>query len=101
MSGCCLTASEQLVLAISWREQITFRRDDDDDARFVLDQNACWIFIVIAPLRYIILIPSQQVYSHATKCCVLSGKAAHTNFIVLMYPTGAPNHYPSYYWRAR
>jgi hypothetical protein len=27
------------VLAISWREQFTFRRDDDD-VRFVLDQHA-------------------------------------------------------------
>jgi hypothetical protein len=26
------------VLAISWREQFTFRRDDDD-VRFVLDQH--------------------------------------------------------------
>ena len=37
---CCLTPSELLVLAIPWREQVTFRRDDDDDARFVLSQYA-------------------------------------------------------------
>jgi len=37
---CCLAPSELLVLAIPWREQVTFRRDDDDDARFVLSQYA-------------------------------------------------------------
>jgi hypothetical protein len=26
--------------AISWREKVTFRRDDDDDGHFVLNQRA-------------------------------------------------------------
>ena len=51
-----------------------------------------WIFIVplkqqsadrhVAPLGHIILIPSQPVFVLSPQCCVLSGEATNTNFIV-------------------
>jgi predicted alpha/beta hydrolase len=60
--------------AISWREQVNFQWDDDDDeGRFVLDQHAELDFYSasslkqqstsrhVAPLGHIILIPSQPV----------------------------------------
>jgi len=40
LSDCCLTPTQQFFLAISWREQVNFQLDDDDDVRFVLDQHA-------------------------------------------------------------
>ena len=36
----------------------------------------------VAPLGHIILIPSQPVFDLSTKCCILSGEATNTNFIV-------------------
>ena len=39
------------VLAISWREQFTFRRDDDD-VRFVLDQHAQLDFYIASSLKH-------------------------------------------------
>jgi hypothetical protein len=36
----------------------------------------------VAPLRNIILIPSQRVFALAPECCLLSGEATNTNFIV-------------------
>ena len=36
----------------------------------------------VAPLAHIILIPSQPVFALSPKCCVLSGEATNTNFIV-------------------
>ena len=36
----------------------------------------------IAPLRHIILIPSQPIFALSPSCCVLSGGATHTYFIV-------------------
>ena len=59
-------------LAIEWREQVIFQRDDDE-ARFVLDQYAEMYICsastlkqqstdrLVAPLRHIILIQSQPV----------------------------------------
>jgi hypothetical protein len=35
----------------------------------------------VAPLRHIILIPSQPVFAISPYCCVISGEATHTNFI--------------------
>ena len=58
---------------ISWREQVNFKWDDDE-VRFVLDQNADLDFYSasslkqqstdrhVAPLWHIILIPSQPVF---------------------------------------
>jgi len=54
VSDCCLTPTQQLVRAISWREQVNFQWNDDevqwreqvnfqwndDEVRFVLDQHA-------------------------------------------------------------
>jgi hypothetical protein len=36
----------------------------------------------VAPLRHIILIPSQQVFALTPNCCLLSREATNTNFIV-------------------
>ena len=56
--------------AVSWREQVNFQWDDDDETRFVLDQHAELDFYSasslkqqsagkhVAPLGHIILIPS-------------------------------------------
>jgi hypothetical protein len=59
----------------------------------------------VAPLGHIILIPSQPVFALSPECCVLSGEATNTNFIVFglttsgLEPTfyrtqgGSANHY--------
>jgi len=39
LSDCCLTPTQQFFLAISWQEQVNFRRNDDE-VRFVLDQQS-------------------------------------------------------------
>ena len=36
----------------------------------------------VAPLRHIILIPSQPVFVFSPECCMLSREATNTNFIV-------------------
>ena len=79
--------------AISRREQVNFQWDEDE-VRFVLDQHAELDFYSasslkqqsadrhVASLGYIILIPSQPVFALSPYCCVLSGEAKNTNFIV-------------------
>ena len=63
----------------------------DDDVRFVLDQLDFYIVSSlkqqcagrqVAPLGQIILIPSQPVIALSTECCVRSGDATNTNYIV-------------------
>ena len=61
--------------ALSWREQVNFQWDDDDEVRFVLDQHAELDFYSasslkqqsagrhVTPLGHIILIPSQPVFA--------------------------------------
>ena len=61
--------------AVSWLEQVNFQWDDDDEVRFVLDQHAKLDFYSassvkqqcvdghVAPLRHIILIPSQPFFT--------------------------------------
>jgi hypothetical protein len=60
------------VLAISWREQVTYWWDDDNGIRFVLDQDAELDYYsssllkqstgrYVAPLGHIILISNQPV----------------------------------------
>jgi hypothetical protein len=44
-----------------------------------LERCLCLIY---NPLRHIILIPSQPVFPLSPYCCVLSGEATNTNFIV-------------------
>jgi len=39
VSDCWSTPTPQFFLAISWREQVNFQRDDDEVC-FVLDQHA-------------------------------------------------------------
>ena len=36
----------------------------------------------VTPIGHIILIPSQSVFASTSQCCVLSGEATHTNFII-------------------
>jgi hypothetical protein len=78
---------------ISWREQVNFQWDDDK-VHFVLDQHAELEFYSasslkqqsadrhIAPLRHIIPIQSQPFFALSPYCCVLSGEATNTNFII-------------------
>ena len=74
-------------------EQVNFQWDDDE-VRFILDQNAELDFYSVswlkqqsagrhvAPVGHIILIPSQPVFALSPWCCMLSGKATNFNFIV-------------------
>jgi hypothetical protein len=61
-----VVCQEDNFLAISWHEQVTFRRDGDD-VHFILDQQAfSLIFIELghwnnSPVGHIILFPSQLV----------------------------------------
>ena len=78
---------------ISWRDQINFHWDVDE-VLFVLDQHAELDFYCasslkqqsadrhVAPLKHLILISSQPVFVLSPWCCVLSGEATHTNFMV-------------------
>ena len=71
--------------AISWREQVTFRSDDNDDNRFVLEHHAKLDFYSasslkqqfeskhVAPLWHIILITIHLAFSLTLSSCVLSG----------------------------
>ena len=80
--------------AISWRIQVNFQWNDDDDVRFVLDQHAELDFYSaswlkqqsvdrhVASRRHSILTPSQPVVAFSPWCCMLNGEAANTNFIV-------------------
>jgi hypothetical protein len=73
VSGPCLKPT-QLFVAISWWEQVNFQRNDYE-SRFVLDQHAKLNYYSasslkqqsadrhIAPLGYIIMIPSQLVFA--------------------------------------
>jgi len=73
VSDYCLTPSN--VSVISWRKQVTFwldgDDDDDDDICFVVEQLAAGDSSLkqqsvgkhVAPLKHIILIPSQQVFT--------------------------------------
>ena len=91
-SDCCLAPIQQFS-SISWREQVNFQWDDHE-VRFVLDQHAELDFCSAsslkqqsagrhgAPLGHIILIPNQAVFALSPYCCVVSGEATNTNFIV-------------------
>ena len=46
VSDCCLEPTQQFFPAISWREQVNIQWDDDE-VRFVLDQQLSWISIVL------------------------------------------------------
>ena len=80
--------------AISWREQVNFLSDDDDEVCFVPDHHAELDFHGasslnqqsvdrhVAPQGHIILIPSQPVFALTHSCSVLRVEATNTNFIV-------------------
>ena len=67
---------------------------DDDEVGFVLDQHVELDFYSasslkqqsmgrrVAPLGHIILIPREPVFALSPYCCMLSGEATNTNFIV-------------------
>ena len=92
MSDCYLTPSQSF-FSTPWREQVNFQWDDGG-VRFVLDQHAELDFYStnslkqqsayrhVAPIGHNILIPSQPVFALFPYCCVLSGEATNTNFIV-------------------
>ena len=50
----------------------------------------------VAPLKHVILIPSQPVYTLTSSTCVLSGKAADTIFPPRFDPTGARTYEEAY-----
>ena len=68
-----LLKANSAISAISWREQVCFQWNDDD-VRFVLDQDVeCYFYNAsslkqqsagrhVTPLQHIILIPSQPVF---------------------------------------
>ena len=93
MSDCCLHQFNNFS-AISWREQVNFQWDDYE-VHFVQDQHTELDFYSasslnqksagrhVHPLGHIILIPSQPVFALSPSCCMLSGKATNTDFIVV------------------
>ena len=103
--------------AISWREQVNFQWDDDD-VRFVLDQNAELDFIAhwnnsprLVMLHHsdtLFWFSSQPVFALSPSCCMLRGEATNTDSIVfgftrwglepMIYHTRGehPNHYTTY-----
>jgi hypothetical protein len=73
------SANSAICLAKSWQEQVNFRRNDDE-VRFVLDQQS--VDRHVTPPGHIIVILSKPVFALSPKYCVLSGEATNTNFIV-------------------
>ena len=75
------------ISAISWREQITFRWDDND-IYFVLNQHAKLKLKQLSkrrhvpPLRHIFLTLSHTVFASTPKYCVLGWEPENTIFIV-------------------
>ena len=76
-------------MIVAYRQQC-----DDDEVRFVLDQQAWLDFYSISslkqqsvdghlvPLGHIIIIPSQPVFALSRLCRMLSGETTNTNFTV-------------------
>ena len=89
VSDCCLTPTQQFFRYI----MVNFQWDDDE-VHFFLDQHAGLDFYRGSSLKqqttgthvtllgHIILIQSQRVFFLTPKCCVLSGEAENTNFMV-------------------
>ena len=75
---------------ILWWELVNFQWDDDE-VRFVLDQNECKLTEAIVQdrhieqLGHIILIPSQPVFAFSPWCCVFSGEATNTKMYSLWF----------------
>jgi hypothetical protein len=95
MSDYCLTPICHFFSAILWRDQVTLWCLDDD-VRFVLDQHVHFDLYTassvkqstgrhVAPLRHIILIPSQPVFAFIPWCYVLCGEATNTSLIVYQF----------------
>jgi hypothetical protein len=81
VSDRCLTPTQQFS-DISWQEQVNFQWDDEldfDSANSLKQQSAD---VHVAPLWYVIVIPSQPVITLTNLYCVLSGEATNTNFII-------------------
>ena len=86
----------------------------DDDDRFVLDQHSELEFYStsslkqkstgrhVAPLRHINLILRQPAFALSPYCCVLSGEAKNTNFVVFgLTPSGLEPICTIYHTRGR
>ena len=57
VSDCCLTPTQSFFSAISWREQVNFQWDDDDEDHFVLYRST-----LLQPLRWkIVFTGSDQI----------------------------------------
>jgi hypothetical protein len=75
---------------ILWWELVNAQWDDDE-VRFVLDQNECKLTEAIVQERHIeqlghiILIPSQPVFAFSPWCCVFSGEATNTKMYSLWF----------------
>ena len=71
---------------VNGRQTTNERRRSDDKSSHCLWQGELTTVIAVgkyvAPLGHIILIPSQPVFALSPYCCVLSGEATNTNFIV-------------------
>ena len=81
---CCLMPNEQIFRYIMART--SYIRWEDDAVSLITclvvspkQQSVCRH---VAPLRHIYIIPSQPIFALTPKCCVLSGAAVNTNFIV-------------------
>jgi hypothetical protein len=93
VSAYCLTPKWAIFQVYSWWQQVTFWWDDDD-VRFVLDQNAeldfCSARLLkqqsagrhVSPLGHIIPIPSQPVFDLTLSFYVLTEEATNANLLV-------------------
>jgi hypothetical protein len=94
MGDLYLTPNKHFFLAISWREQVTFRwYDDDDDFQFFTINKFSWIFIMLTQWKTVIGQTWRSTRTHytdfdPTSVCsyslklLLSRVATHTNFII-------------------
>ena len=100
MNECCLMLSS-IFSAISWREKVTFLRDNEHgDLRFVLDQHGWLDFYSAISLKkqstrkYMLfhaealfrLRAYQSLCSYSLLACMFSREATKTNFIVFGWP---------------
>ena len=94
-SDCYYNANSAMLKLYHGENKLILNEMMIDEVRFVLDQHAELDFYNtsslkqqsadrhIAPLGHIILIQSQPVFDLSPYCCVLSGEATSTIFIVV------------------
>ena len=81
MSDRCLAPTKQFS-DISWQEQVNFQWDDELDCYSASSLEQQFADRHVAPLWYVIVIPSQPVITLTNLYCVLSGEATNTNFMI-------------------